>query len=219
MKKAFSLVVAAMLLALLLPLSTASANDSHERGGGNGNKVTVCHAVGQQAVTIRISKNAWAAHKRHGDSLGACAPGPVKPSTPASPTTCTFNAATSAYYAGATSATTPIATGPIRFSWTVASGAVSATGGFWNEMTPVPPATPVTYVFNVTGGSASAAGAVTLSLLRTVPTSQAVTFTGTLAGNVLSGTIAATFFTATGTTTCSGAGAGKGGHGEVEDDD
>lgn len=39
-------------------------------------KITICHHTrGQQGtkhVTIRISQNAWRAHQRHGDTLGAC---------------------------------------------------------------------------------------------------------------------------------------------------
>src|SRR5918996_2144953 len=46
---------------------------------GNGvgaNKVTICHHTqgkkGTKHVTIRISERAWAAHQKHGDTLGAC---------------------------------------------------------------------------------------------------------------------------------------------------
>jgi hypothetical protein len=35
-----------------------------------GKKVTICH---KGKRTIRISTRAWPAHKRHGDTLGACA--------------------------------------------------------------------------------------------------------------------------------------------------
>lgn len=34
-----------------------------------GKKVTICH---KGKKTITISKNAWPAHKRHGDTLGSC---------------------------------------------------------------------------------------------------------------------------------------------------
>jgi hypothetical protein len=40
-----------------------------------GKKVTVCH---KGKVTIRISINAWKAHKAHGDSLGPCTTASVK---------------------------------------------------------------------------------------------------------------------------------------------
>jgi hypothetical protein len=40
-------------------------------------KITICHHAASKAgkvkhVTIKISNSAWPAHKRHGDSLGAC---------------------------------------------------------------------------------------------------------------------------------------------------
>jgi hypothetical protein len=200
MKRALALVVAAMLLALMLPLSTVSAQGTHDPGNGHGDKITVCHNVGHHPVTI--SKKAWPAHKRHGDTLGACAGGTVKPPKPSSPAVCTFHAGTSASYSGATNASALAATGPIHFSWTVATGVVSTTGGFWHEMAPPPPAASVTYLNNVTAGTVSAAGAVTLSFVRTIPNGYSFGFTGTLAGSVLSGKADGTFFTATGTSTC-----------------
>ena len=37
-------------------------------------KVTICHKAGSSGkrVTISVSANAWPAHQRHGDTLGAC---------------------------------------------------------------------------------------------------------------------------------------------------
>lgn len=39
-------------------------------------KITICHHVFSKTktkhVTLRISRSAWNAHQRHGDSLGAC---------------------------------------------------------------------------------------------------------------------------------------------------
>lgn len=37
-------------------------------------KITICHKAGPNGkrVTITISANAWPAHRRHGDTLGAC---------------------------------------------------------------------------------------------------------------------------------------------------
>jgi ABC-type uncharacterized transport system auxiliary subunit len=40
-------------------------------------KITICHHAATKAgkikhVTIRISRSAWKAHQKHGDSLGAC---------------------------------------------------------------------------------------------------------------------------------------------------
>ena len=205
MRRAISLVVAAMLLALLVPLSAVSANDSHASGSGNGNKITVCHNVDHHAVTIQISKKAWSAHKRHGDTLGACVPLPVKPPK-GTATVCTFSASTSAYYNGPTSASPLYATGPILFSWTVATKTVATSGGSWTETTVDPVAT---YSNNVTGGSVSAGGAVSLWFVRPSD-SYSFSLGGTLAGNVLSGLVVSAtdtsgkYFTATGTTSCTG---------------
>src|ERR687887_210150 len=39
-------------------------------------KITICHHVfrakSTKHVTIKISRSAWKAHQRHGDSIGAC---------------------------------------------------------------------------------------------------------------------------------------------------
>ena len=214
MKRALALIVAAMLLALLLPLSTVSAHGPNDPGGGHGDKIVVCHNAGHHPVTITISKRAWPAHKRHGDTLGACAPGPVKPPKPSAPTVCTFDATTSSYYNGANNTTGLYATGPIHFSWTVGTGAVAKTGGTWNEKAPPPPdASSVTYFNKVAGGNVSAGGSVTLSFTRTIPDKNAFGFTGALTVNntILSGLMAGTFYSATGTTTCSAKGDGHGG--------
>ena len=165
MRRAISLVVAAMLLALLVPVSAVSAKDSHRSGSGNGGKITVCHNVDHHAVTIRISMKAWPAHKRHGDTLGACVPLPVKPPK-GTATVCTFDAATSAYYNGAD-----------QRDRAVCEPARSASRGPWRpagrddrrlleQMMPL--VAPVaTYSNNVTGGSVSAGGAVSLSFVQT----------------------------------------------------
>lgn len=212
MKRAFALILAAALLALLLPLSSVAAH-GNDRERGHGDKVTICRATGASPVTIRISRRALAAHMRLGDTLGACAP---KPPTPASPTVCTFDAATSSFFAGVTNASALFATGPIHFSWTRATGAVSTTGGFWNDMTPL--VSPVTFFNLVTGGTVSAAGAVTLSFNRTDPNVGTASFTGTLVGNVLSGLMSGTFFSATGTTRCTN-GANRHADDQDENDD
>src|SRR5215210_2950940 len=47
-------------------------------GGGGANKVTICHHTQQKStgetkhVTITISRSAWPAHRKHGDTMGAC---------------------------------------------------------------------------------------------------------------------------------------------------
>jgi hypothetical protein len=37
-------------------------------------KITICHKAGPKGkrVTLSVSANAWPAHQRHGDTLGAC---------------------------------------------------------------------------------------------------------------------------------------------------
>ena len=42
--------------------------------GAYGKKVTICH----KGKTISISKSAWPAHQRHGDTLGTCASAAAK---------------------------------------------------------------------------------------------------------------------------------------------
>ena len=91
-------------------------------------------------------------------------------------------------------------------------------------MTPL--VSPVTFFNTVGAGTVSAAGAVMLSFTRTNPNVGSASFLGTLAGNVLAGQMSAasgaagTFFTATGTTTCSGRNTGHyGDHGDNDNDD
>jgi hypothetical protein len=43
--------------------------------GAYGKKVTICH---KGKKTISISKSAWPAHQRHGDTLGTCASAAAK---------------------------------------------------------------------------------------------------------------------------------------------
>ena len=215
MRRAISLVVAAMLLALLVPLSAVAANDAHGSGTGNGNKITVCHNIDHHAVTIQISNKAWSAYKHHGDTLGACVPGPVKPQKGMS-TVCTFSAPTSAAYTDTTNTSALYATGPIRFSWTVATGVVATTGGYWNEL--YPPVSGATFVANVTSGSVSPGGAVSLSFVRPSD-STTLSFSGTLAGNVLTGQLSGHYFTATGTTSCTGSGDRDNDQGQGRDND
>jgi hypothetical protein len=39
-------------------------------------KIQICHKAGPNGkrVTLNVSANAWPAHQRHGDTLGACGP-------------------------------------------------------------------------------------------------------------------------------------------------
>ncbi len=59
-------------------------------------KVTICHKTHSKkhpAVTISISLNAWPAHRRHGDTLGACGANGGT-TTSAAPTTTTTTTST-----------------------------------------------------------------------------------------------------------------------------
>lgn len=202
MKRALALVLATMLLAALVPAATASAQASNDRG----TKVTICHNVGHHPVTISVAKAAVPAHLRHGDTLGACKGQTPRPK-PTTPTTCAFDARDSAYYNGPTNAAPLFATGPIYFSWTIATGAVTVPGGSWTETTVSPV---VTYFNLVNSGTVLGTGAVNLAFTRTVPDAASFSFSGTLVGNVLSGTTSGTgaglvngaLLTATGTTRC-----------------
>ncbi len=187
MKRRLGIILATALIALAIPMSGVAAKPM--------GKVTICHKpAGATPVTISVSGNALKAHLAHGDRQGPCTP----TTPPPAPTTCTFHAADSAYYNGPNNTYPLYATGPIHFSWTVATGVVSGTGGYWNELIGA-----TTYFNNVTSGSVSGTGAVTLSFSRTVPNSYSFTFAGNLTGNVLSGTADGPYwFTATGTKTC-----------------
>ena len=73
-------VVAALVSAALVSVVQAARSTSAQRpaaaAGQYPEKVTICHRTGSQKnpfVTIRVSRNALAAHLRHGDTMGACA--------------------------------------------------------------------------------------------------------------------------------------------------
>ena len=201
MRQVIVLMLAALLV-VAMPMSAVSAGNT----GGNGKpgKITICHKpTGVRPVTISIATSAWKAHEKHGDVKGACSGQPPKPSAPK---VCTFDAATSAYYSGASASAPLYASGPIRFSWTIATGVVKVPGGYWNEVLVGAPS--VTYWNNVTAGTVSTAGAVGLSFTRTVPDSNAFSFSGSLSSmkgsSTLSGLMAGSWFTATGKVTCNG---------------
>ena len=135
----------------------------------------------------------------------ACtAPKPPKPPAHGADT-CTFDAATSVYNSGPLSTSPLYATGPIRFSWTVATGLVTVPGGYWNELYPVtPPST--TYPYAITAGTVSGTSAVNLSLVWPAG-STPMSFAGQLTGSTLTGLMTGNFyFSATGTVACTGTG-------------
>jgi hypothetical protein len=53
-------------------------------------KITICHKTHSKknpSVTITISRSAWPAHQRHGDTLGACVAAPATTTTTTTTTT------------------------------------------------------------------------------------------------------------------------------------
>ena len=73
---AVSVVTAASLAGIGFARSAISAAQ-YQYG-----KVTICHHTHSKSnptVTITISKNAWPAHQKHGDTLGPCPPAPSQP--------------------------------------------------------------------------------------------------------------------------------------------
>jgi hypothetical protein len=83
-----ALGIAAVTAALLVPLGvfgapalarSAAAASEYEYGSGSQYqyKVTICHHTHSKKHpnhTIKVSVNAWKAHQKHGDTLGACVP-------------------------------------------------------------------------------------------------------------------------------------------------
>ena len=64
-------VAACMVMAFAALGGVGLAQTSGGPGGKQyGKKVTICH---KGKKTIKISKKAWPAHQRHGDTLGSCA--------------------------------------------------------------------------------------------------------------------------------------------------
>jgi len=74
------LVVVAISIGLAVALAgvsfaQTSSTSAAQYEYGNG-KLTICHHTGSKknpGVTITVSKHAWKAHQKHGDTLGACA--------------------------------------------------------------------------------------------------------------------------------------------------
>ena len=81
-----ALGIAAVTAALLVPLGvfgapalarSAAAASEYQYGGGSQYqyKITICHHTHSKKHpmhTIKVSANAWKAHQKHGDTLGAC---------------------------------------------------------------------------------------------------------------------------------------------------
>jgi hypothetical protein len=68
-------VIAASLLIATTVAGVGFAGGSISAAQYQYGKVTICHYTHSKkhpAVTITISQHAWPAHRRHGDTLGAC---------------------------------------------------------------------------------------------------------------------------------------------------
>jgi hypothetical protein len=78
------------------PLASIRAETTTTTTVPSTGKVTICHkthAAKHPSVTIRISVRAWPAHRKHGDTLGACAPTTTTTTTATTTTTTTTTAA------------------------------------------------------------------------------------------------------------------------------
>lgn len=80
-KKTPRIAAAAVLVACMLVAVAALGGVGHAQSvitaaqGAYGKKVTICH---KGKKTISISKSAWPAHQRHGDTLGSCSSAAAK---------------------------------------------------------------------------------------------------------------------------------------------
>jgi hypothetical protein len=70
-------IIAASLLAATVVAGVGFASGSVSAAQYQYGKVTICHHTHSKKhpfVTITVSQHAWAAHQRHGDTLGPCSP-------------------------------------------------------------------------------------------------------------------------------------------------
>lgn len=80
-KKSPRIAAAAVMVTCMLAAAAALGGVGHAQNvitaaeGAYGKKVTVCH---KGKKTISISKSAWPAHQRHGDTLGSCSSAAAK---------------------------------------------------------------------------------------------------------------------------------------------
>ena len=72
---AAAVLVACMLVAVAALGGVGHAQNVISSAQGAYGKVTICH---KGKNTISISKSAWPAHQRHGDTLGTCAAAKAK---------------------------------------------------------------------------------------------------------------------------------------------
>lgn len=195
MKRILISVAVVGLLVAALPMAAVEAKQA--------DKVTICHVSADGAQhTIVVGAPAVKAHVGHhpGDHLNAC----TATATPA-PTVGTFHAGNSQYYNSVYGGVLGqiVATGPVEFSWTIATGAV--TGGYYTQAW----VAGGTYHDIVTSGTVNTG--VTPTTVHLVFTQVetnlgGITFDGTLTGAAnpmtLSGNLQGYTFTAQGTKTC-----------------
>jgi membrane protein involved in colicin uptake len=80
-KKSPRIAAAAAMVVCMLVAVAALGGVGHAQNvitaaqGAYGKKVTICH---KGKKTISISKSAWPAHQRHGDTLGTCSSAAAK---------------------------------------------------------------------------------------------------------------------------------------------
>lgn len=164
-------------------------------------KVNICHREDERGVyhLINVSENAQPAHMTHGDGIpGGNVPGmdyKKFANDCTIPNLATFIGTDSLYYNCPDVCSSVYGSGAISFTWDPVTGNV--TGGYYNEI--VPPTTGTTYYNVITGGSVIG-NIVNLTFNRTLPNIYGpFYFTGTLVGNVLTGTLDGPYyFTATG---------------------
>lgn len=110
-------------------------------------------------------------------------------------TSCTFTAADSAYYNGMAPAAGLYATGPVSFTWALATGKV--TSGYWTEMLGTTP------YYNLVVDGTVLNGQVDLQFTRTDPDSNNFTALGLLSGGYFTGTAQGPYlWTAAGSVVC-----------------
>ena len=110
-------------------------------------------------------------------------------------TSCTFSAPDSAYYNGMTPAAGLYATGPVSFTWVLATGVVTA--GYWTEMLGSTP------YHNIVADGTVLNGVVNLHFTRTSPTANDFLAPGTLSGGLFIGTAQGPYlWTASGSVVC-----------------
>ena len=78
-------VAALVALTVMAGVSWSATGTSSASQYQYGTKVTICHHTHSKKHpmhTINVSVNAWKAHQKHGDTMGACQTAPTSSTTP-----------------------------------------------------------------------------------------------------------------------------------------